>query len=476
MIVGQGQPRLDPARDARGTAGLHRGGGRVLKHHKRKGRPSASSDATEGNLTRLNDLPWSDPTPAQAPGPPGRGRPPCRHRAGRRPRRPGAADRRRPRHRPGPRAGDGRRKPVPVARQEQVGEAATAQARAAETGAGVARGPAGPRPRPGDPVRAVRAARERAARDPVAGRRPPATPPAPGVRVSSQRRDPEQLEAEAAAVREGAAHRDRGRRWQSALEGVVTARRVLRTRPPGRTARVAALQRRLRTGAGCPAHRQVNAMKRPAPPRRRGGPDASPLGPRGRPSPARPGQRDFYRARDQVAGLDRRRGRAWTPSTVGRRGRRHRGERLAGLATRALQADRDHRARGPGGRPRDGGSAAGTAPALLAASDEVSGLLGSVARPAVGARRLRDRRRPGAGSAADAVAVTDAEATGPRDRSPQGRRPWRPGRPAGRGTTPPMRPDPYGGPTCGLRGVRRRRRRVPDELRPSRPGCSAGSP
>ena len=100
VIVGQGQ--LDTIlhatpEDRRGFIEEAAG---VLKHRKRKEKALRKLDSTEGNLHRLGDLLDRDPSPAQAAGPAGRGGPPGSRRAGRRPRRPGAADGRRPRHRP----------------------------------------------------------------------------------------------------------------------------------------------------------------------------------------------------------------------------------------------------------------------------------------------------------------------------------------------------------------------------------------
>ena len=113
VIVGQGQ--LDAILRRRpGTAGA--------SSRRRPGSSAPASQeaarklgATEGNPDRLNDLLVEIRRQLKAPGPPGLRSPamppPCRPTSRTAP---GAADRRRPRHRPlGPRAGDGRRQSGP---------------------------------------------------------------------------------------------------------------------------------------------------------------------------------------------------------------------------------------------------------------------------------------------------------------------------------------------------------------------------
>ncbi len=98
-------------------------------------------------------------------------------------------------------------------------------------------------------------------------------------------------------------------------------------------------------------------------------------------------------------------------------------ERLAKAREEAAQADRDRsglqartEALELGLNRKDG------AGALLAASDSVSGLLGSVAAVLTRRPRLRDAPSPPrSGSAADAVAVTDGDAAVSAHRPPQDR-------------------------------------------------------
>ena len=155
-----------------------------------------------------------DPPPAQAAGPPGRGGPPGRDRAGRRARRPGPADGRRPghrAHRAG--AGDGRR--------DDPGRAP----RGGRGADGVRRASARPRwrPRCATTCRRCRRPRTPGSRCPdcasgcaAPSRWPPsgcATPRRPRPSRPTPGRDPEQLEAEAAQVREQEQRdRRRGRR------------------------------------------------------------------------------------------------------------------------------------------------------------------------------------------------------------------------------------------------------------------------
>ncbi|WP_278259246.1 AAA family ATPase [Nocardioides convexus] len=140
-------------------------------------RRCGSSDSTEGNLNRLNDLLSEIRRQAQAAGPPGRGGPACGDGPGRRARRPGAAARRRPGHR-AHRAGAGARRRERAARPPPGGrERHRAGPRAGGPARGrAARGPARALGRAGDAVLAERTAR--------------ALPrhPEPGRRAGAQRR------------------------------------------------------------------------------------------------------------------------------------------------------------------------------------------------------------------------------------------------------------------------------------------------
>lgn len=226
-------------------------------------------------------------------------------------------------------------------------------------------------------------------------------------------RDPEQLEAEAEQVREQeqriAAEVDANR---TALEDAVTARRTAEDAAAEEDRRVAGLQRAAadRREGLARLHGQVNALKSRA---------AAADDEVGRLTLAREeaiaradrAQRDFTSLETKVAGLD-----------AGEEGldAEHEAavlaldaieERLAKARDEALQADRDRTglaarkdALEMGLNRKDG------AGALLAASDSVSGLMGSVAA-LLGVRTGFETAVANAlGSAADAVAVADADA------------------------------------------------------------------
>ncbi|GAA4367465.1 chromosome segregation protein SMC [Nocardioides caricicola] len=225
-------------------------------------------------------------------------------------------------------------------------------------------------------------------------------------------RDPEQLEAEAEQVREQeqriAAEVDANR---TALEEAVTARRAAEDAAAEEDRRVAGLQRAAadRREGLARLHGQVNALKSRA---------AAADDEVGRLTLAREeavaradrAQRDFTALETKVAGLD-----------AGEEGldAEHEAavlaldsieEKLAKIRDEALQADRDRTALAArkdalemGLNRKDG------AGALLAASDSVSGLMGSVAA-LLGVRSGFETAVANAlGSAADAVAVTDAD-------------------------------------------------------------------
>ncbi|HEU4811563.1 MAG TPA: chromosome segregation protein SMC [Nocardioides sp.] len=226
-------------------------------------------------------------------------------------------------------------------------------------------------------------------------------------------RDPDQLEAEATRVREQeqqiAAEVDRHR---TALEEAVTARKAAEDAASEEERRVAGLQRAAadRREGLARLHGQVNALKSRA---------AAADDEIGRLQLAREeavaradrAQRDFTSLETKVAGLD-----------AGEEGldAEHEAassllgdieERLAKAREEAQQADRERTgllarkdALEMGLNRKDG------AGALLAASDSVSGLLGSVAA-LLSVRTGYEAAVAGAlGSAADAVAVTDADA------------------------------------------------------------------
>ncbi|WP_028636154.1 chromosome segregation protein SMC [Nocardioides sp. URHA0032] len=233
------------------------------------------------------------------------------------------------------------------------------------------------------------------------------------VEAARSGRDPEQLEAEAAQVREEeqriAAEVDAHR---TALEHAVTARRAAEDAAAEEDRKIVALQRAAadRREGLARLHGQVNAMKS-----RASAADEEV----GRLTLAREeavaradrAQRDFTALETKVAGLD-----------AGEEGldAEHEAatallddveERLAKARDEARQADRDRTALAArkdalemGLNRKDG------AGALLAASDQVSGLLGSVAALLTVRSGFEAAVAQALGAAADAVAVTDADA------------------------------------------------------------------
>lgn len=226
-------------------------------------------------------------------------------------------------------------------------------------------------------------------------------------------RDPEALEAEAAQVREQeqqiAAEVDAHR---TALEQAVTARRASEDAAAEEDRRVANLQRAAadRREGLARLHGQVNAMKSRA---------AAADEEVGRLTLAREeavaradrAQRDFTALETRVAGLDAGEEGLDAEHEAATAALDDIEERLAKARDEALQADRDRTALAArkdalelGLNRKDG------AGALLAASDEVSGLLGSVAALLTVRAGYEAAVAQALGSAADAVAVSDAEA------------------------------------------------------------------
>ena len=263
VIVGQGQ--LDSIlhatpEDRRGFIEEAAG---VLKHRKRKEKALRKLDSTEGNLTRLSRPARRDPSPAQAPGPPGRGGPAGAVGAGRRPRRPGPADGRRP-GRGAHRAGAGARRRVGPAGAPRRGRGSPG------------RRPA--RPRPPSRRRCARTCRRwPSAQETWFGLsglrerlRGTAGLAAERVRNAASQpevpagRDPDELEAEAARVRaqeeeitaEVAANR-------TALDGAVSARQAAEQAFAEEERRVAGLQRAAadRREGMARLHGQVNGLR-----------------------------------------------------------------------------------------------------------------------------------------------------------------------------------------------------------------------
>ena len=226
-------------------------------------------------------------------------------------------------------------------------------------------------------------------------------------------RDPDQLEAEATRVREQeqqiAAEVERQR---MTLEQTVTARKAAEDAAAEEERRVAGLQRAAadRREGLARLHGQVNAL------RSRSAAAADEIGRLGfareeAVARADRAQRDFTSLETKVAGLDAGEEGldAEHEAASGLLGDIE--ERLAKARDEAQQADRDRTgllarkdALEMGLNRKDG------AGALLAASDSVSGLLGSVAA-LLSVRSGYEAAVAGAlGSAADAVAVTDADA------------------------------------------------------------------
>ena len=400
VIVGQGQ--LDTIlhatpEDRRGFIEEAAG---VLKHRKRKEKALRKLDATDGNLTRLGDLLGEIRRQLK---PLGRQAEVARRAAG------VQADVRDARARL---LADDLVTARTALEQELADE--TILRRAARGGrggagsgppagdrarGGAARGPARAGPRPGDLVRAVRAARAPARHR---SRWPPsgcATPRAPTSARSTPGRDPERLEAEAAEVREQEqAIAGEVATQRAALETAVTARRTAEEAAADEERRVAGLLRAAadRREGLARLHGQVNALRTRA---------AAADDEIGRLRVAREeavaradrAQRDFTALETKVAGLD-----------AGEEGLDAEHESAVALLDDIDGAAGEVPRRGPARRPRaigagrpQGGPRAGPGPARRrrrAAGRHRPGLrparLGG--RAAVGAVRLRDRgrRRP----------------------------------------------------------------------------------
>ena len=263
VIVGQGQ--LDSIlhatpEDRRGFIEEAAG---VLKHRKRKEKALRKLDSTEGNLTRLADLLSEIRRQLK---PLGRQAEVARRAQvgpGRRPRRPGPADGRRPGHRPHL-AGAGARRRVGAAGAARRGRGRAGRDprdRGRPRG-GAARGPAGAGPAPRRPGSALSGLRERL--------RGTAGLAAERVRNAASQpevpagRDPDELEAEATRVRaqeqeiaaEVAANR-------TALDGAVSARQAAELAFAEEERRVAGLQRAAadRREGMARLHGQVNGLR-----------------------------------------------------------------------------------------------------------------------------------------------------------------------------------------------------------------------
>jgi chromosome segregation protein len=226
-------------------------------------------------------------------------------------------------------------------------------------------------------------------------------------------RDPEQLEAEAARAQEQEQEINAEVAQQrGALEDAVRARRTAEEAAAEEDRRVAGLQRAAadRREGLARLHGQVNALKSRAAAAEE---EVGRLGQAREAALARAerAQRDFTALETRVAGLDAGEEGldAEHEAAVGTLDDLE--ERLAKMRDEATQADRDRStlaarkdALEMGLSRRDG------AGALLAASDQVSGLLGSVAALLTVTPGFESAVAAALGSAADAVAVSDADA------------------------------------------------------------------
>ncbi len=228
-----------------------------------------------------------------------------------------------------------------------------------------------------------------------------------------QGRDPDELEAEAERVR--AEEQEIGTQVEAhrgALEEAVTARRAAEDAAAEAERRVAGLQRAAadRREGLARLHGQVNALKS------RAAAADDEIGRLGRAredvlARAERAQRDFTALETRVAGLDAGEEGLDAEHEAAVAALDDIEDRLAKAREEALQADRDRStlaarkdALEMGLNRKDG------AGALLAASDQVSGLLGSVAALLTVRSGYEAAVASALGSAADAVAVTDADA------------------------------------------------------------------
>ncbi len=233
------------------------------------------------------------------------------------------------------------------------------------------------------------------------------------VEDSRSGRDPEQLEAEAAQVREQEqritaevdAHR-------AALEQAVTGRRTAEDAAAEEDRKIAALQRAAadRREGLARLHGQVNTLRSRA---TSADEEVGRLGLAREEAVARAdrAQRDFTSLETRVAGLDAGEEGLDAEHEAATAALDDIEDRLAKARDEALQADRDRTGLAArkdalelGLNRKDG------AGALLAATDTVSGLLGSVAALVTVRSGFETAVAQALGSAADAVAVTDADA------------------------------------------------------------------
>lgn len=226
-------------------------------------------------------------------------------------------------------------------------------------------------------------------------------------------RDPDQLEAEATRVREQEEEiGDEVARHREALEGAVTARKEVEDAAATEERRIAGLQRAAadRREGLARLHGQVNALKSRA---AAAGDEVGRLTQAREDALARAerAQKDFTALETRVAGLDAGEEGLDAEHEAASGALDDLTERLAKVREEAQQAERDRAsltarkdALEMGLNRKDG------AGALLAASDSVSGLLGSVAALLTVRPGYETAVAGALGSAADAVAVRDADA------------------------------------------------------------------
>ncbi len=367
---------------------------------------------------------------------------------------------------------------VLVARREEVeGQQAEADPERERPRGRAARGPAGAGAGAGDLVRPVRAARA-AARHPVARRG--AGPQRRGARHRRRRHRPRPGGARGrgrAGARAGDHHRDRGRGAprHPRAGGLRAAHRRGRRRrggAPGR--RPAPRRRRPPRGAGPAASaRSTRCARAPLPLTTRSA--GSPRPTRTRSAAPTRAQRDFTALETRVAGLDAGEEGLDAEHEAAAAQLDDLEEQLAKVREEAQRAERDRASLAArkdalelGLNRKDG------AGALLAASDQVSGLLGSVAALLTVRSGFETAVASALGSAADAVALENADsaiaAIGHLKEHDLGR--------AGLvlGSGPSVRRQ-------RLAGAARRARRTPSTWSPAPtpsarrwPGCSTGSP
>ena len=435
VIVGQGQLDTDPARDPRGPPRVHRGGRR------RPQAPQAQGEgAPQARLHRWQPDPAQrpaerDPSPAQAARPAGRGCPSRRDGAGRRARREGPDPRRRPGRGPAPRSS--RSWPTracwsPAGRRSsrRSPPAASARPRWRRRCARTCR----PLSAAQETLSSLGALRERLrGTQSLAAER---VRNAAGVQETEgeQGRDPAELDAEADRLAEHEAEiLALVAEHQAALEEAVTARKAAEDAAAHEERRVAGLLRAAadRREGLARLHGQVNALRTraTAAEEEKGRLEATRADALAR---AERAHHDFTALETRVAGLDAGEEGLDAEHEAAVAALEDLDDRLAKTREEAQQADRDRSALGARKEALEIGLARKDgAGALLAASDTLSGLLGSVAALVNVRSGLRGRRGQRARRGGGRGGRHRRRRRGGGDQPPQDRRPG-PRRPAAR--------------------------------------------